>query len=68
VLGIFKIRFQKLLALFAWGWLQTKILLISSSRLARITGIRHQCPAAINFQRLMRIFFGGVGRGDETGV
>jgi hypothetical protein len=27
------------------GWLRTNILLISASRVARITGVSHQCPA-----------------------
>jgi hypothetical protein len=31
--------------LFAWGWLWSKILLISASWVARITGMRHQLPA-----------------------
>jgi hypothetical protein len=33
--------------LFAWGWFQTKILLISASQVARITGMSHQHPACI---------------------
>jgi hypothetical protein len=33
------------LELFAWGWLQTVILLNSASWVARITGVSHQYPA-----------------------
>jgi hypothetical protein len=29
------------------GWLQTVILLISASWVARITGVSHQCPARL---------------------
>jgi hypothetical protein len=35
-LGVFEIGSSEL---FAWGWLGTMILLISSSRVARVTGI-----------------------------
>jgi hypothetical protein len=42
VLGIFEIRSREW---FAWGWLQNVILLISTSQVARITGVRHQHPA-----------------------
>jgi hypothetical protein len=38
VLGIFEIGFYKL---FAWGWLQTVILLIFASCEARIIGVSH---------------------------
>jgi hypothetical protein len=42
VLNIFKIAS---LELFAQGWLQTLILLISAFWVARITGMSHQHPA-----------------------
>jgi hypothetical protein len=44
VLGIFKIGSLKL---FAWGWIQTTVLLISAFWVARITGMRwpgHNSP------------------------
>jgi hypothetical protein len=42
VLGIFNIGSQEL---FAWGRLQTAILLISASQVAKIRGISYKCPA-----------------------
>jgi hypothetical protein len=39
--------------LFAWGWLQTMILLMSASQVARIIGVSHQRPACY-------LFFGGI--------
>jgi hypothetical protein len=44
VSGIFEIESPEL---FTSGWLQTAILLISASQVARITGMSHQCLAAI---------------------
>jgi hypothetical protein len=41
--------------LFAWGWLQTEILLISASWVARITVMSHQ---HLGFQLLSSMFFG----------
>jgi hypothetical protein len=35
--------------LFAWGWPQTVILLISASQVASITGMSHQCPLTLCF-------------------
>jgi hypothetical protein len=46
VMGFFEIGSREL---FAWDWLQTVILLISASRVARITGVSHQHPAKQNF-------------------
>jgi hypothetical protein len=45
VLGIFKIVCE----LFSWAWLQTLILLISTSRVARITGMSHWHLALLHF-------------------
>jgi hypothetical protein len=36
--------------LFAWSWLQTVILLISASWVARIRGVSHWCPASSYFE------------------
>jgi hypothetical protein len=44
LMGFFKIGSHKL---FAQGWLQTMILLISVSWVARITGVSYQHPAAL---------------------
>jgi hypothetical protein len=49
VMGFFEIGFHKL---FAWGWLQTVILLISVSWVPRITGVNH-CTRSLLF-----FFFG----------
>jgi hypothetical protein len=46
VMGFFEIRSN---ILFAWGWLQTSVLLISASWVARIIGMSHQCPADFIF-------------------
>jgi hypothetical protein len=35
--------------LFCLAWLQTSILLISASRLARITGVSHRLPTSLKF-------------------
>jgi hypothetical protein len=46
VLGILEIKSH---ALFARGWFQTLVLLISASLVARITGMSHQQPAFFYF-------------------
>jgi hypothetical protein len=46
MMGFFKIVS---LELFCLGWLQTIILLIAASSVARITGMSHQCPALFLF-------------------
>jgi hypothetical protein len=44
VLSIYKIGSHEL---FAQGWLQTEILLISASGVVKITGMSLQCPAPV---------------------
>jgi hypothetical protein len=58
VLGIFEIVS---LELFAQGWLQTMILLISASWVAKITGVSHRHPARIWAFVCSFLFFGGTG-------
>jgi hypothetical protein len=52
--GCFEIRSCKL---FAQGWLQTVILLISAPWVARITGMSHWCLGALNLLLLSVYWF-----------
>jgi hypothetical protein len=45
-MGFSKIGYLKL---FAQGWLQTVILLISVSSIAKITGMSHRCVPRVGF-------------------
>jgi hypothetical protein len=42
------------MVLFVQGWLQTAILLISASRVARITGVNHRHPTKNNSLKLLK--------------
>jgi hypothetical protein len=50
VMGIFEIGSHEL---FAWGWFQTMILLISTSWVARISVVSHWCLARPHFLYLI---------------
>jgi hypothetical protein len=52
--------------LFAWGWLRTSVLLISVSKVARITGVSHRHPACYQFYSLLYLGLGTVPDTKQT--